>query len=99
MITTPRPTRQVVPPPTCEVVRRHHACPMVYVMTEAQQTKDKKTLGSRLASTVLVFIAPVLLLAIIGLFTGGVGIGVVELTFLLAIWVVGLTWVWWPRRG
>src|SRR3954467_15941080 len=23
MITTPRPTRQVVPPPTCEVVRRH----------------------------------------------------------------------------
>jgi hypothetical protein len=68
-------------------------------MTEAQQVKDKKTLGSKLASTVLVFLVPVLLLALIGLLTGGFGIGVVELTLLSAIWVVGLTWVWWPRRG
>ena len=67
-------------------------------MTGVQQTKDKKTLGSKLASTALVILVPVLLLAIVGLFSGGAGIGVVELILLLAIWVVGLTWVWWPRR-
>ena len=68
-------------------------------MTDVQPTKDKKTLGSKLASTVLVFIVPVLLLTIIGLFSGGFGVGVVELSLLLLIWVVGLTWVWWPRQG
>jgi hypothetical protein len=71
---------------------------MVHVMTEVRQAKDKKTLGSKLASTVLVFTVPMLLLAIIGLFGGSFGIGMVELTLLWVIWLVGLAWVWWPRR-
>ena len=72
--------------------------PMVQVMTEVQGAEDKKTLGSKLASTVLVFTVPMLLLAIIGLFGGSFGIGMVEITLLWVIWLVGLAWVWWPRR-
>ena len=68
-------------------------------MSEAKQAKAKRTVGSKLASTVLVFMVPILLLAIIGMIGGGVGIGMVELTLLWAIWLVGLAWVWWPRRG
>ena len=68
-------------------------------MTEINQAKAKRTVGSKLASTVLVFMVPILLLAIIGTIGGGVGIGMVELTLLWAIWLVGLAWVWWSRRG
>jgi hypothetical protein len=71
---------------------------MVQVMTEVQGAEDKKTLGSKLASTVLIFTVPMLLLAIIGLFGGSFGIGMVEITLLWVIWLVGLAWVWWPRR-
>jgi len=42
-----------------------------------------------LASTVLVFTVPMLLLAIIGLFSGSLGIGTPELTLLWVIWIVG----------
>lgn len=68
-------------------------------MTELQGAKDKRTLGSKLASTVLVFTVPMLLLAIIGLFGGGFAIGTPEIALLWVIWIVGLTWVWWPRRS
>jgi len=71
---------------------------MRHVMTGVEPAKDKPTLGSKLASTVLVFTVPMLLLAIIGLFSGSFGIGTPELTLLWVIWIVGLTWVWWPRR-
>ncbi len=71
---------------------------MAHVMTEVQRAKDKKTLGSKLALTVLVFTVPVLLLAIIGLFSGSFVMGGVEITLLWVIWLVGLAWVWWPRR-
>jgi uncharacterized membrane protein len=67
-------------------------------MSEVQQAKRTKTLGSKLASTVLVFTVPLLLLAIIGMLGGGLGIGTVELALLLVIWIVGLVWVWSPRR-
>ena len=68
-------------------------------MTEVQNVRVKKALGSKLASTVLVFTVPMLLLAIIGLFSGSFGIGTVEISLLWVIWVVGLAWVWWPRRS
>ncbi len=59
----------------------------------------KKTFGSKLASTVLVFTVPILLLAIIGLFTGSFDIGTPEIALLSVIWIVGLIWVWRPRRA
>ena len=59
-------------------------------MTDITSAKDKKTLGSKLASTVLVFTVPVLLLVIIGLLSGSLAFGVVEITLLWAIWLVGL---------
>ena len=72
---------------------------MVHVMTDTEHARGKRAVGSKLASTVLVFIVPILLLAIIGMIGGAVGIGMVELSLLWAIWMVGLAWVWWPRRG
>jgi hypothetical protein len=66
-------------------------------MTEVQPAKNSRTLGSKLSSTVLVFTVPVLLLAISAAVGGSFGIGLVELSLLVAIWVVGLAWVWWPR--
>jgi RNA-directed DNA polymerase len=42
MITTPRPTRQVVPQPTYEVVRRHHVALMGRVR---RRVGDKRVLG------------------------------------------------------
>ena len=68
-------------------------------MTEVHSAKVKKTLGSKLASTVLVFTVPLLLGGILGLFTGSMGVGVADLVLLAVIWVVGLAWVWWPRKG
>lgn len=72
---------------------------MVQVMTEVQQGEGKRTLESKMTSTILVITVPVLLLAIIGLFSGSFGIGLPELILLWVIWMVGLLWVWWPRRG
>ena len=76
-----------------------HESHMVHVMTDTEQARGKRTVGSKLASTVLGVIVPILLLAIIGMIGGAVGIGMVELSLLWAIWVVSLAWVWWPRRG
>ena len=45
--------------------------------------------------TVLVFLTPVLLLALLALVTGGSGdLGTPELAILTLIWVVGLSFVW-----
>jgi len=71
---------------------------MVHVMTEVQPDKGKRTLQSKLASTVLVFTVPLLVLAIIGALGGSFAIGTPELALLMVIWVIGLIWVWWPRR-
>jgi hypothetical protein len=71
---------------------------MVQVVTEVQQAKRKKTLGSKLASTVLVFTVPILLLALIGVLGGSFAIGTPEIALLWVIWIIGLIWVWWPRR-
>jgi len=46
-----------------------------------------------------VFTVPMLLLAIIGLFGGSFAIGTVEISLLWVIWMLGLAWVWWPRRS
>ncbi len=67
-------------------------------MTEVPRAGDRRTIGSRLASTVLVFTVPLLLMAILGLFSGSFGIGMVEIGLLWVIWAIGLIWVWWPRR-
>jgi hypothetical protein len=66
-------------------------------MTEVQPAKNSRTLGKKLSSTVLVLTVPVLLLAIIAAVGGSFGIGLVELSLLVAIWGIGLAWVWWPR--
>jgi len=76
-----------------------HESHVVHNMTEVQNANAKKTLGSKLASTVLVFTVPLLLLAIMGLFSGSLGIGTVEISLLWVIWMVGLAWVWCPRRS
>ena len=77
-----------------------HSIQPLHDMTEAPQAKEKKTRRSKLGSTVLVFLVPILLLAILGLLIGGgSGIGSVEITLLLVIWAVGLAWVWMPRRA
>ena len=67
-------------------------------MTEVQQVRDKRTFGSRVASTVLVFTVPILLLAVLGLLTGSLDIGTLEIDLLLVVWLAGVVWVWWPRR-
>ena len=67
-------------------------------MTEPPQPGRNRTLAGKVTSTVLVLTVPLLLLAIIGLLGGGFGIGTPELGLLLVIWIVGLVWVWWPRR-
>ena len=71
---------------------------MVHVMTEAQQAERNRTLAGKVTSTVLVLTVPMLLLAIIGLLGGSFAIGTPELGLLWVIWIVGLVWVWWPRR-
>lgn len=47
------------------------------------------------ASSVLVMVVPLLLLALLALVSGGGGdLGTPELAGLMLIWVVGLTWIW-----
>lgn len=57
------------------------------------------TVRSRLVSSVLVILVPVLLGAVLGLLTGSMGLGVADLALLVVIWVVGLVWVWRPRKS
>lgn len=68
-------------------------------MTEFQPAKGGKSVGSKSASTVLVVTVPMLLLAVIGLFSGSLALGTVEITLLMVIWAAGLIWVWWPGRA
>ena len=68
-------------------------------MTEAQPVKPGRTSGGKVASSVLVLTVPLLLLAIIGAFAGTFGIGLPEIALLWLVWAIGLTLVWWPRRG
>jgi hypothetical protein len=70
---------------------------MVHVVTD-HPAENNRTLRSKVASTVLVFTVPMLLLAIIGALGGSFGIGTPEIVLLWVIWIVGLIWVWWPRR-
>lgn len=62
-----------------------------------QQGATRPTLRSKLASTVLVFAIPLLLLAVMAVFGGLLGFGSAEIGLLSLIWIVGLTWVWRPR--
>jgi hypothetical protein len=71
---------------------------MVHVMTEVQQARTRRALRSKVASSVLVLTVPILLLAIIGVLGGSFAIGLPEIALLWVIWIVGLIWVWWPRR-
>jgi Flp pilus assembly protein TadB len=71
---------------------------MVQDVTEVEQPKSERTLRSKVASTVLVFTVPILLLAIIGVLGGSLLIGIPELALIGVVWIVGLVWVWWPRR-
>lgn len=68
-------------------------------MNDVQGTRGKKSTGSKLASTVLVFVVPWLLLAIVGIFSGSEDVGTPEILLLEVIWAMGLAWVWWPRRS
>jgi hypothetical protein len=70
---------------------------MVHVVTD-HPAENNRTLRGKVASTVLVFTVPMLLLAIIGALGGSFGIGTPEIVLLWVIWIVGLIWVWWPRR-
>ncbi len=50
---------------------------------------------AQLRSTVLVLVAPIVLLGAIALLSGGNGdVGAPELGLLGLVWVIGLTWVW-----
>jgi hypothetical protein len=71
---------------------------MGHVVTEVQQARGNRTLRRRLASTVLVLAVPILLLAIVAALGGSFAIGLPEIALLWVIWIVGLSWVWWPRR-
>ena len=57
-----------------------------------------RTTWNRITSSVLVILVPILLLAVIGLATGSLALGTPELLLLTVIWIVGLVWVWRPRR-
>lgn len=53
---------------------------------------------NRLAATVLVILAPMVVLFVLGGMTGAVGLGSPEIAFLNVVWAVGLGCVWWPRH-
>jgi hypothetical protein len=50
----------------------------------------------RLERTVLVILLPLLFLWVVGAF-GSPGVGSWEYQILSVCWVLGLTYVWWPR--
>lgn len=52
---------------------------------------------NRPAATLVVLVAPFLLLFVIGGMTGSLDLGSRELTFIPIVWLVGLAFVWWPR--
>ena len=66
--------------------------------TPIQPDKQQSSLGSKIGSTVLLIAVPQLLLVIIGALGGGFAIGMPELALLSVIWLVGLIWIWRPRR-
>ncbi len=67
------------------------------VMSEIERRRP--TIGHKVGSTVLLFAVPLLLLTVLMMLGGGVGIGTVELSLLLALWAIGLIWIWRPRRS
>lgn len=50
--------------------------------------------ASRISSSILVILAPLLLLAGVGVLSGSLDLGGTEDGALMVIWVVGLVWVW-----
>ena len=67
--------------------------------TPTTPTKKRPSLESKIGSTVLLFAVPQLLLLIIGILGGGFALGEPELALLSLIWLVGLIWIWRPRRN
>lgn len=56
---------------------------------------------SLISSVVLVLLLPIVLLIIIGVFTGSMDLGVLELAIIVVIWVVGIILVvrGWVKKG
>jgi hypothetical protein len=73
-------------------------------MSHASPSRSRSTgpsVWSLVSSIGLVIFVPLLLLLLIGVFTGGFGVGTPELVLLNIIWVVGIVWVtvsWLVRR-
>jgi len=56
--------------------------------------------ANRLSTSVLVILAPLLLLALVSLLNGSLDLGGTEEGVVMVTWVLGLVWVWvvWPAR-
>jgi positive regulator of sigma E activity len=64
-------------------------------------TNPAPSVWSLISSIGLVYFVPQLLLLVVGMLTGGLGIGTPELTLLMLIYVVGIplvVWRWLARR-
>lgn len=57
-------------------------------------------LGRQVTTVGLILLVPVLILAVLGLFTGSLALGVPELVLLGVCWLAGLSYVygWRPRH-
>jgi hypothetical protein len=55
-------------------------------------------MSKRLKRTVLVLFGPLVLLLLAGSVTGSTDLGSPELDVLYPFWLIGLTYIWWPRR-
>jgi positive regulator of sigma E activity len=67
----------------------------------SSNTNDAPSVWSLISSIGLVYFVPQLLLMVVGMLTGGFGIGTPELTLLMVIYVVGIplvVWRWLARR-
>jgi positive regulator of sigma E activity len=52
---------------------------------------------SKWTSSVLVIAVPLLVLVLVGLVTGSLDLGTVEMTILMVVWLAGLGWIWRRR--
>jgi hypothetical protein len=68
-------------------------------MTEVRRPEPVPTLGSKVASTVLLVAVTMLVLGTIGLLGGGFAVGLPELALVGLVWLVVLVRTWRPRRG
>jgi positive regulator of sigma E activity len=67
----------------------------------SRNTNTAPSVWSLISSIGLVYFVPQLLLLVVGMLTGGFGIGTLELIFLVVIYVVGIPLVvsrWLARR-